>query len=250
MSAGSEKDEIRRRTWKLMDQFGVSRFPRPVMGRIPNFKGAEKAAERLVDLQEFQRAGVMKVNPDSPQKAVRRAVLSEGKVLIMPSPRLRRGFLVLDSKTIKGVDIGKASTIRGAFRYGRPCGIEGLPKVDLVVAGAVAISKSGARVGKGGGYSEIEYGILRDLGLLSEETPIFTTVHDIQIVDRVPREDHDFLVDAIVTPTRVVRVMRRESQPKGIIWEKITPRMLESMPVLRELKSHLKIRRIRQSIES
>jgi len=249
LSAASDKEEIRRRIWKLMDQSGVSRFPRPTVGRIPNFEGAERAAERLASLNEFQKAGVVKVNPDSPQKAVRRIVLSEGKMLIVPSPRLREGFLVLDPKTVRGVDIGEASTIGGTFRYGRPCGIEGLSRVDLIVAGSVAVSRGGARVGKGGGYSEIEYGILRDLGLANAETPIFTTVHDVQIVDRVPREDHDFLVDAIVTPTKVVRVIRGESQPKGIIWDKITLQMLERMPILQELKDYLRTRELRQGVE-
>ncbi len=249
MSEAAEKEEIRKKVWELLDQSGVSRFPRPVVGRIPNFEGAERAADRLAGLPEFQRAGVVKVNPDSPQKAIRRAVLSEGKVLVMPSPRLRKGFLVLDSEVFRGVDLGMASTLRGVLRYGRPCGIEDLPRVDLIVAGSVAVSRSGARVGKGEGYSEIEYGILRDLGLLNEETPIFTTVHDLQIAERVPKEDHDFLVDAIVTSTKVIRVMRGESQPTGIIWEKLTPRMLESMPILRKLKDYMKARQFRQGIE-
>jgi 5-formyltetrahydrofolate cyclo-ligase len=98
------------------------------------------------------------------------------------------------------------------------------------------VSRSGARVGKGGGYSEIEYGILRELRLLHEETPIFTTVHNLQIIEKVPKEDHDLLMDAIITPTKVIRVMREESQPTGIIWEKLTPRMLASMRILKELK--------------
>jgi 5-formyltetrahydrofolate cyclo-ligase len=249
LSEAVEKEEIRKKVWELLDRSGVSRFPRPVVGRIPNFEGAERAAEMLASFPEFQRAGVVKVNPDSPQKAVRRAVLSEGKVLVMPSPRLRGGFLVLDSEIIRGVELGMASTIRGVLSYGRPCGVEDLPRVDLIVAGSVAVSRSGTRVGKGGGYSEIEYGILRELGLLNEETPIFTTVHNLQIVEKVPKEDHDFLVDAIVTPTKVIRVMREESQPTGIIWEKLTPRMLASMPILRELKDYMKTRQFRQSIE-
>jgi 5-formyltetrahydrofolate cyclo-ligase len=242
LSIAAKKEEIRKKVWELLDQSGVSRFPRPVVGRIPNFEGAERAAERLTSIPEFQRARVVKVNPDSPQKAVRRAVLSKGKVLVMPSPRLKTGFLVLGSEIIRGIDLRMASTIRGFLKYGRPCGIKDLPQVDLVVAGSVAVSRSGARVGKGGGYSEIEYGILRELGMLKEETPIFTTVHNLQIIENVPKEDHDFLMDAIVTPTKVIRVIREESQPSGIIWEKLTPSMLASMPILKELKDYLKTR--------
>jgi 5-formyltetrahydrofolate cyclo-ligase len=36
--------------------------------RIPNFKGAAEAAQRLAELPEFKKAEVIKVNPDTPQK--------------------------------------------------------------------------------------------------------------------------------------------------------------------------------------
>ena len=112
-----------------------------------------------------------------------------------------------------------------------------MPKVDLIVAGSVAVSKDGVRIGKGGGYSEIEYGILRDLDLINEETPVFTTVNDIQIINTAPKEEHDFVVDAIITPSKVVRIERKYSQPKGIIWEKLTKQQLNNIKSLQELKS-------------
>jgi len=221
-----------------MDELGVSRFP-GTFGRIPNFQGAYIAAQSLGRLPEFQRAKVVKINPDSPQVPVRRMALSKGKLLIMPSPRLKRGFLVLDPKKIPESALEKASTIRGAFKYGKLVGLDNLPKIDLIVTGSVAVSSDGARIGKGGGYSEIEYGILRELGLIGEETQIVTTVHDAQVVDEAPVEDHDFSVDAIITPTRMIRTKRRRSQPKGMIWSKVTPIMREKMPVLGELKKKL-----------
>ena len=236
MKAQVEKGRIRERIWGLLEDRGIARFPRPVYGRIPNFLGVEEAARKLIALPEFQRAMVVKVNPDSPQSPVREAVLSSGKVLIMPTPRLREGFLVLDPEIIPKQAIRGASTIMGAFKYGKPADIGKIPKIDLIVAGSVAVSPDGARIGKGGGYSEIEYGILRELKLIGEETPIITTVHDMQVIDGVPTEDHDFSVDVIVTPTRTIRVRERRNRPKGIIWEKVTPDMLERMPVLMELK--------------
>jgi len=236
LKAQVEKGQIRERIWKLMENKEIARFPRPVYGRIPNFLGAEEAARKLTALPEFQRTKVVKVNPDSPQNPVREAVLSGGKVLIMPTPRLREGFLVLDPKIISKQAMGEAATIRGAFKYGKPADIGKIPKIDLIVAGSVAVSPDGARIGKGGGYSEIEYGILRELNLVGGETPIVTTVHDVQVVDEAPMEEHDFSVDIIVTPTRTIRVKERRNRPKGIIWEKVTPDMLEKMPILMELR--------------
>jgi len=234
--ADSEKEAIRRRVWNLMEEKGVSRFPRPVFGRIPNFAGAEEAARKLAEQREFQRAEVVKVNPDAPQQAVRFAALSDGKTLLMPSPRLRKGFLVLDPRKIIPKSYAKASTIKGSFKHGVLCPLRELPEVHLIVAGSVAVSKEGVRVGKGGGYSEIEYAVLRETGAVREETPLFTTVHDVQVVDWAPKELHDLAVDVVVTPTRILRVERKCERPKGILWEKISQRQLESIPVLSELR--------------
>ncbi len=230
------KETIRKEVWRVMEESGISRFPRPVLGRIPNFVGSEKAAQRLMNQPEFERAGVIKVNPDSPQAHVRKGVLLSGKQLIMPSPRLRRGFILLNPKRIPRTFLMRAYTIRGAFRYGRLCSLKELPKVDLIVAGSVAVSKDGVRIGKGGGYSEIEYGILRELGLIGEKTPIFTTVHDVQIIEEAPKEEHDFVVDAVITPSKVVKMERKYPQPRGVIWDKITKQKLDDMPILQELK--------------
>ncbi|MDH5687991.1 MAG: 5-formyltetrahydrofolate cyclo-ligase [Candidatus Bathyarchaeota archaeon] len=232
----SEKDSVRRKIWTLMEQSGIARFPRPVFGRIPNFLGAEAAARRLSEQAEFESARIVKVNPDAPQRKVRMAVLSSRKVLVMPSPRLRKGFIVIDPGKIPEGFLSEASTIRGAFKHGQFCSLRDLPRIDLVVAGSVAVSLDGVRIGKGGGYSELEYGILRELDLVREDTPILTTVHDVQVVGRVPREPHDLVVDAIVTPTRIIRIKRRSPRPKGIIWKLITADMLDDMPILAELK--------------
>lgn len=47
------------------------RVRRPVHHRIPNVKGADRAANRLAELPEFQAAQCIKCNPDTPQKQVR-----------------------------------------------------------------------------------------------------------------------------------------------------------------------------------
>ncbi|MCW4027543.1 MAG: 5-formyltetrahydrofolate cyclo-ligase, partial [Candidatus Bathyarchaeota archaeon] len=80
------------------------------------------------------------------------------------------------------------------------------------------------------------YGMLRELDLVREDTLVLTTVHDIQIVDQVPREPQDLVVDAIITPNRTIRIKRRSSRPKGIIWELITESKVDDMPVLLELR--------------
>ncbi|MEL9941194.1 MAG: 5-formyltetrahydrofolate cyclo-ligase, partial [Ignisphaera sp.] len=145
------RNELRNRIWRIMEERNIARFPRPVFGRIPNFVGAEDAAQRLVQSDLFKRAMVVKVNPDAPQKPVREAVLKSNKVLVMPTPRISRGFLLLDPKKISPNLYTVASTIQGAFKYGTFVDPQDLPEIDLIVAGSVAVSIYGERLGKGEG---------------------------------------------------------------------------------------------------
>jgi len=198
------------RVWRLMEERGIATFPKPVFHRIPNFVGAEKAAQNLRELPEYKVAKVIFCNPDSPQKPVREAALRDGKLVVMATPRLGKGFLLLDPKVIPQDDLSKASTIRGAFkhsRFVRPSEV----KVDLFVAGSVAVSSDGGRLGKGTGYSDREYAVLSGSGGLSSETPVVTTVHEVQIVETIPRKEWDVPLDVIVTPMRVIRVTRGRS---------------------------------------
>ena len=204
------KEDIRMRVWGLMEERGIATFPRPVFHRIPNFVGAEKAAQNLRELPEYKAARVIFCNPDSPQRPVREVALRDGKTVVMATPRLRKGFLLLDPNTIPHDSISRASTIRGAFKHGRfvePSEV----RVDLFVAGSVAVSPDGGRLGKGTGYSDQEYAILKNSGGLTPETPVVTTVHDVQIVEKIPREEWDVSVDILVTPTRVIRITRGRS---------------------------------------
>jgi len=232
------KDEVRKRIWRLMEEKNIARFPRPVYGRIPNFVGAKEAALRLTRLPLWRRAHIVKVNPDSPQKWVRLMALREGKMLLMATPRLREGFILLDPGRIPSHLYEKAATIRGAFQLGRLIGIDELKQlggIDLIVTGSVAVDKHGHRIGKGEGYAELEYAILRELGLVDQDTPIVTTVHDIQVVESLPREPYDLVVDYIVTPSRVIKTVAYDEKPPGIIWELLPCEKLREIPILRDL---------------
>ncbi|KAF0889182.1 hypothetical protein E2562_022445, partial [Oryza meyeriana var. granulata] len=160
-------------------------------------------------LDVFQDAQCVKVNPDSPQKQVRFLTLSGDKKLLTPQPRLRTGFFsVLESHIIPTGCIPEACTSVGAAKYGRPISLDEKIKVDLIVIGSVAVDPStGARLGKGEGFAELEYGMLRYMGSISDSTMIVTTVHDKQLVNDIPVEKlliHDVPVDIICTPTQVI----------------------------------------------
>ncbi|KAG8378090.1 hypothetical protein BUALT_Bualt08G0101900 [Buddleja alternifolia] len=235
---------IRKRVWDLMEARNIAQFPRPVHHRIPNFVGAHIAANKLSELDEFKEAKCVKVNPDTPQKQVRFLTLNDGKKLLTPQPRLRTGFFsVLEYSMLNPSIIKEACTSVGVAKYGRPIGLEENIKVDLIVIGSVAVDpKTGARLGKGEGFAELEYGMLRYMGAIDDSTTIVTSVHDEQLVDDIPIEKllvHDVPVDIICTPTQVIYTNTSIPKPQGIYWDKLSPEKLAQIKILRVLKSKI-----------
>jgi len=190
--------------WKLMEQKGIATFPKPVYHRIPNFIGAEKAAQILRNLREYKKAKVIFCNPDSPQRPVREMTLKDGKILVMATPRLKHGFLVIAPETTIGKE-RYASTIKGAFKYGKET--TDFPKPDLIVTGSVAVDEDGNRLGKGRGYGDREVKMIKEK---FGKAPVTTTIHDVQLVDYAPSTPQDEKIDVIVTPTKIIRIRRNK----------------------------------------
>lgn len=236
----NEKQAIRMLVWKRLEENGVAEFPKPIIGRIPNFVGAARAADLLCKHSIYRDAKVVKVSPDTPQKYVRKKCLMDGKLLLVPTPRIRNGFLMIDPRTVPREKIDFASTIKGSYLFGQKINLDEMPTVDLIVIGSVAVTRDGWRLGKGEGYSEIEYAVLRMLDKASEETPIATTIHHLQLVERIPHEAFDVPVDYIFTEDRAIEVLPRNPRPSGIIWSCLSPEKLREIPVLEELKGKLR----------
>jgi 5-formyltetrahydrofolate cyclo-ligase len=231
------KDEVRAEVWQAMEEKGVSRFP-GAEGRIPNFAGAKLAAEKLANHRLWKRAQVIKANPDSPQTHARRIALEEGKTVIMAVPRLRdpHPFRVLEPKLMTKKAVGEAATIKGALKHGKVVALDDLPEIDFLLCGSVAVNLSGARVGKGGGYHDLEYGILVETGKIDSHITVATTVHPVQILrQHLMVTDHDLPCDVIATPRAVIEVERQYDRPRGILWDHLQPPQIREIPVLERM---------------
>ena len=131
----------------------MARFP-GAEGRIPNFVGAEAAADHLRGTVEWRQSTTLKANPS-----------------IHPSCRCASGLPPRRQDGLHGraaawrptspsspsipacssVAPRRAVSISGANRYGRPVDLTDLRPVDLVVTGCVAASPDGSRLGKEAG---------------------------------------------------------------------------------------------------
>ncbi len=230
----TEKSDVRARAWQAIRDAGVARFP-GVEGRIPNFVGAEAAAERLASTDVWKRARAIKSNPDSPQLPVRKRALDDGKVVYMAVPRLAdaRPFWRLDPAEIDA-PLHRAASIRGASEHAVPVRVDDMPHIDLVVCGSVAVERGGARLGKGGGYSDLEFAIGVEAGVIDDRTVIATTVHPCQILEpgAIPLTGHDFGLDVVVTPEETISTETSIGRPRGVLWEHLDDEKRASIPAL------------------
>ena len=231
-----DKQAIREAVWDALEEEGIARFPFPPHGRIPNFDGAKEAAERLAALPEWDAARTLKANPDAPQLPARRGALRAGKTVYMAVPRLRDEECFLELDPAELADPDAAATVSGMDDHGVQVGPDAVPPVDLVLCGSVAVTEDGERIGKGEGYSDLEFAVLRELGLVDDSTAVATTVHERQVVDEpFSTASHDVPLDVVVTPERTIRT-GASGRPDGIDWSALDDERVEEIPVLRRFR--------------
>lgn len=236
-----DKWSIRKNMWDYIEHNDLANFPRPVKNRIPNVKDADKAADQVLSLDVFKSARVVKINPDKPQEKARFNTLEAKKTLLVPTPRLRQGLF---NKLNPPADANKellhiCSTSQGIKEYSKPVSLDDKVTIDLIVLGSVAVSKSGLRIGKGEGYADLEYAMMRCMKAVDDNTPIVTTVHDCQVFDELPEQlfgAHDVPVDYILTPTQVIECKSNRPKPKGVMWSLLTRERLRQVPILKALR--------------
>jgi 5-formyltetrahydrofolate cyclo-ligase len=241
------KAAVRDRVWRKLVETGVN--VGPAFDRIPNFVGADAAAKRLSELDAWRRARVIKCNPDPPQIPVRLRALYDGKLLFSPVPHLTKGFpyLRIDPQKLaaEGVDFETAATAQGFMEHGDAVGFENMPKLDFCVVGCVAVTRLGGRTGKGAGFADLEQGVFRELGLVTPETPIATTVHSSQVVadSEVVMESHDTALHFVATELELIMTRTTYRQPEGVDWDQVRQDQFRDIPFLGALKETIERRK-------
>jgi 5-formyltetrahydrofolate cyclo-ligase len=232
-STAVAKQAVRERVWMDLEHAGV--VDPGVRGYIPTFAGAQEAATRLASLPVWQQAQVLKVVPDRAQLPVRVLALEQGKLVYMAAPRLAtpQPFYVLDPQALTAPAV-QAAEPEVAASSAPKVGTADMRPVDLIVVGSVAVNAHGARLGKGAGYSDIEMALLTEAGLLTDRTIIATTVHEIQVLNEaIPEAAHDFRVDLIATPERLIWC--DEPRRPRVDWGFLRPEQVAAIPALQRL---------------
>ncbi len=237
------KSSVRERVWTELRKVAVadSRFHFDFGEFIADFEGGEDAVKRLTDNDYYRNSKLIFITPDNCLDRLRLKALEDGKVVLMTTYSIKRGFWLLDPKTIAPELYLYASTLDGMERIGKHLTLAEikatLPMVDYMVTGTGAINLEGVRFGKGHGFFDSEWGMLYQIGRISVETPCAAVVHDCQVLsEKLMPDVYDTVVDVIFTPTRTIAVTDPHKPTCGIIWDRLDQHMFDTIPPLQELK--------------
>lgn len=196
-----------------------SRFDVDLDQFIPGFAGIDAATERVLASPEFGRAKVLFVTPDNSMQILRWRAIEAGKTLVIPSYGLRRGFLRIAPGAVPGCDALYASWGDGIQHFGEAVAVADLASIghfDAIAAGAAAVSRDGLRFGMGHRYLDLEWNMFLKAGCLALDTPVWTIVHDVQVLDSNESGDSDNVyADRIFTPSRTIET-RGHPQPSKV----------------------------------
>lgn len=235
------KDVVRERVWRELRRYARpdSRFHYNFSEFIPDFEGSERCAEAIRRMGIYKRSKLLFITPDNCLEILRMYAILDSKPFIMPTYGIKRGFVHLSRQLVPQGKEDFAATLDGAERFGRYVSLEEIAemgRIDLMITGASAVSVSGVRYGKGHGYFDLEWAMMRELGVVDDSTPVIAVVHDVQVIEgELEADRYDTVVDYIVTPSRVIKVSGRRPKPAGIDWERLPRHLLEEIPPLAEL---------------
>jgi 5-formyltetrahydrofolate cyclo-ligase len=237
------KDEVRNAIWRELEETGIA--VGPTVSHIPNFTGSDMAAWRLAQTDAWKQAKAVKCNPDPPQYSLRLRALYAGKTLYCPVPELVQEFpyIRIDPARLveQGITFELAATHQGYMLHGERIEFDDVPVLDFCVVGSVAVTRSGGRTGKGGGFADLETGIFRELGKITPDTPMATTVHSVQLVgdDAVFMLEFDSPLDLVATEAELIVTGNTMPRPSGVAWAHVQPDQYASIPFLHNLRKRL-----------
>jgi 5-formyltetrahydrofolate cyclo-ligase len=239
-----QKSTVRERVFSELRKVAYpdSRFHYDFGEFITDFQGSSAATDRLMAHRFYQQSQCLFITPDNCLEELRYRTLQDGKLILLTTYSIKRGFWLLDPATIPMDRHLYAATLDGMEKHGTPMSLadirDKLPRLDYMITGTGAINEEGVRFGKGHGFFDAEWGMLYRIGKISSATPSAALVHDCQVLtETLYPEVFDTVADAIFTPTRTIEVSNPHKPTCGIVWDLLDPHMLATIPPLQELQA-------------
>lgn len=163
------------------------------------YKKDELIIDRLTELKEFKEAKVIllyvsvRSEPDT-RALIRDCLIAQKRIFL---PRINKEKGELEIREISSIDQLK----KGPYGIPEPdqdSPLRDINEAELIIVPGVAFDRRGGRIGYGAGYYD------KLLTGLKKEIPVVAIAYDDQIVEEIPLEPHDKLVDLIITDREVI----------------------------------------------
>ena len=190
----------------------------------------------------------MLVTSDNSLEGLRLRALKDGKTVIVGTYRLRRGFVVLDPKSIGEGRLELAACLDGMERLGKKVELAQLRddgyKIHMCALGGLVFNNQGVVIWEGQALFEVQWALLQDLKVVDTATPVVSVAHECQIVDEAqyglgvirPDKNGEVQCDFVVTNERVLEVKGAVKPTGGVDFKKVDSEALNNIPPLQELK--------------
>lgn len=243
-SPSAIREKHRKQVWD--DLRGVarpdSRFAWDFAEFIADYEGSEQNAQRIRELAGDLDITTWFVTPDNNLDKLRESLVRDNIPFVMPSYGILRGFLSLHPEDVPAGDERFVGTLDGMNRYASPIPFGELADrqetFDILVTGSSFVTTDGLRMGKGHGFFDLEWAMLREVDLVDHTTKVVAVAHDVQVIDadEIDRDsiiaEHDTIADYIVTPTTVHEIQDAPPKPTGIHWNLLAEEKIERIPPL------------------
>lgn len=152
--------------------------------------------EKILELEEYQRAekilSFMNFGSEVEIESLNQKILEDNKKLYLPRVE-KDGELSI-------VEYGEGFSI-GSFGIREPIGKSYFGELDLIITPGLAFDREGNRLGYGKGYYDR---VFTRYSEVLKVAPIF----DVQLVEKVPTEEHDIKIDVIITKNEILRIKK------------------------------------------
>lgn len=164
-------------------------------------RSSAAVCRRLVQADFFQRASTvmlyLPVGSEVDLTCLALRCFQDGKTVC--APRLDWQARHMTAVEIRGLDDRFEQRHHGVREpVGSPLPVD---EIDLILVPGLGFDASGRRLGRGGGFYDrfLSHPLTRERG-----ARVCGVCHDIQIVDAVPSEPHDVVMDVVVTDRRMI----------------------------------------------
>jgi len=238
----SSKEDIWARVCTLIGeqhQWCATTRPTPTPSQTPSFLYSFAAVARFAALPELQTSRTVVLGHGPLKGELTNLLLDEMKVRLLELVPGMHGQYKEIIKVGAGGDLVSLGMIDSMKT-----------PVDMFVVGSMGVDSRGYRVGQEGDLTGIDF-ILSKMGRSIKY--IVTLVHDCQVFDEIPPgilSKHDLPVDIIITPSRVIRVVKKLNKPANINWSILRNDLKNRIPLHKGLgvEDLLKVNKLKEGV--